>query len=91
MRGRYGVIKNKEKVWYDIPDNPVRLPECTCKVGLLPCRVHGWERPTHGVNCRKVEHDLNRSGYLHDPWDDRPYDVDGVTYCGRCHVAIGTW
>jgi hypothetical protein len=30
------------------------------------------------------------SGYLHDPEHMGPYDVDGVTYCGRCHVFIST-
>lgn len=44
----------------------------------------------HGVNCPKVKHLDQRSGYLHGPDDDRPYDVDGVIYCGRCHGWIGT-
>lgn len=33
--------------------------------------------------CEKVPH--SGTGYLHDEDDDRPYDVDGVKYCGRCH------
>lgn len=37
--------------------------------------------------CQKVIHD-GRQGYLHGPDDDSPYDVDGVRYCGRCHVAL---
>ena len=43
------------------------------------------ERPTvlHGKTCVKVDH--YSQGYLHDEDDDGPYDVDGVTYCGRCH------
>lgn len=41
----------------------------------------------HGVNCPKVEHD-RRGGYLHSDDDDRPYDVDGVSYCGRCHRVL---
>jgi len=40
----------------------------------------------HGVNCVKVIH--NSSGFLHGEDDDRPYDVDGVVYCGRCHEFI---
>lgn len=40
----------------------------------------------HGVNCQKVIH--SGSGYLHGSEDDTPYDVDGVSYCGRCHYAI---
>lgn len=40
----------------------------------------------HGVNCEKKPHD--GSGYLHAEDDDGPYDVDGCTYCGRCHSAI---
>ena len=43
--------------------------------------------PQHGVTCRKAEHDAE-GGYLHDAADDRPYDVDGVAYCGRCHEAL---
>lgn len=34
--------------------------------------------------CPKEEHVLV-GGYMHSPWDDEPYDVDGVLYCGRCH------
>lgn len=41
----------------------------------------------HGVNCKKVAHDF-RGGYLHDAYDDTPYNVDGISYCGRCHTAI---
>jgi hypothetical protein len=37
----------------------------------------------HGYNCVKVAH--TSTGYLHDELDDRPYDVDNVRYCGRCH------
>ncbi len=31
----------------------------------------------------KLQHQV-----LHDADDDSPYDVDGVIYCGRCHMAI---
>lgn len=37
----------------------------------------------HGVDCQKAPH--IGSGYLHAVADDRPYDVDGKVYCGRCH------
>ncbi len=37
----------------------------------------------HGVDCEKVRH--LGGGYLHAAYDDSPYDVDGVPYCGRCH------
>lgn len=37
-------------------------------------------------SCTKVEH--HGTGYLHAADDDRPYDVDGVKYCGRCHGFI---
>lgn len=40
----------------------------------------------HGINCEKRSH--FRDGYLHGADDDTPYDVDGVKYCGRCHVAL---
>lgn len=36
-----------------------------------------------GLKCPKVPH--TGTGYLHADDDDRPYDVDGVEYCGRCH------
>jgi len=39
----------------------------------------------HGRSCEKVVH-LGAGGYLHDASDDTPYDVDGVRYCGRCHM-----
>lgn len=35
------------------------------------------------LKCPKVQH--TGTGYLHADDDDRPYDVDGVEYCGRCH------
>lgn len=41
----------------------------------------------HGVNCEKVAH--AGTGYLHEADDDRPYDVDGLMYCGRCHTYLG--
>lgn len=47
---------------------------------LAPAKVK------HGKDCPKKEH--IREGYLHDADDDRPYDVDGVLYCGRCHYAM---
>jgi hypothetical protein len=40
----------------------------------------------HGFNCQKVIH--RESGYLHSSEDDSPYDVDGVAYCGRCHMVM---
>ncbi len=41
----------------------------------------------HGQNCPKATH-WNDDGYLHAETWDRPYDVDGVTYCGRCHAYM---
>ena len=40
----------------------------------------------HGVNCPKIIH--KSDGALHAADDDSPYDVDGVTYCGRCHFVL---
>lgn len=40
----------------------------------------------HGVDCQKVPH--IGTGHLHMANDDTPYDVDGVWYCGRCHVFL---
>jgi hypothetical protein len=37
--------------------------------------------------CHKVVHD-KATGFLHQPDDDGPYDVDGLMYCGRCHHAM---
>lgn len=42
---------------------------------------------THGVNCPKSKHGT-REGLLHGPDDDTPYDVDGLSYCGRCHACL---
>ena len=42
----------------------------------------------HGRDCPKTQH--LGEGYLHASDDDRPYDVDGVVYCGRCHGWMGT-
>lgn len=52
-----------------------------------PTAPPGAER-VHGRDCPKVQH--VGGGYLHDADDDRPYDVDGVTYCGRCHGWMET-
>lgn len=41
----------------------------------------------HGRDCPKAQH--VGEGYLHAADDDRPYDVDGVRYCGRCHYWLG--
>ncbi len=42
---------------------------------------------SHGTGrCEKKPH--GAGGYLHLPEYDGPYDVDGVTYCGRCHRFI---
>lgn len=44
----------------------------------------------HGVGfCEKAPHADSKTGYYHAEEDDRPYDVDGVLYCGRCHRWIG--
>lgn len=42
----------------------------------------------HGMNCAKAPHSDHPGGYLHSEDDDTPYDVDGISYCGRCHVAL---
>jgi hypothetical protein len=40
-----------------------------------------------GKECKKQEH--FGGGYLHEYDDDAPYDVDGLSYCGRCHSWLG--
>lgn len=50
-------------------------------------REHAEKLPvTHGVDCNKEPH--KGGGYLHSVAEDGPYDVDGVPYCGRCHLAL---
>lgn len=44
------------------------------------------ESVKHGVNCPKMPH--IGTGHLHGEYDDSPYSVDGIWYCGRCHRAI---
>lgn len=46
-----------------------------------------WPGVEHGKTCPKLIHG-STGGYLHGSNDDRPYTVDGVDYCGRCHVAL---
>jgi hypothetical protein len=41
----------------------------------------------HGVSCIKVSHE-GGEGFLHGDDDDRPYEIDGCSYCGRCHHAL---
>lgn len=36
--------------------------------------------------CGNQEQDTQNG--KHAPDDDTPYDVDGVSYCGRCHHAL---
>lgn len=42
----------------------------------------------HGIDCQKEPHG-SQGGYQHAKDDDTPYDIDGVTYCGRCHYWLG--
>ncbi len=42
----------------------------------------------HGRDCPKAPH--YGGGYLHAGDDDKPYDVDGIAYCGRCHCWLGS-
>jgi hypothetical protein len=52
----------------------------------VPEGGQSWSDQTK-ERCRKVPH--IGEGYLHTEDDDRPYDVDGVLYCGRCHGFYG--
>lgn len=47
------------------------------------CGEQAVRAPVVAEDCRKDPH--VGTGYLHDESDDRPFDVDGVEYCGRCH------
>lgn len=48
--------------------------------------------PKHGVDCPKKSHRTQGGtiiqGMLHSEHDDTPYNVDGCSYCGRCHTAL---
>ena len=60
-------------------------PASTCDAGpqqATPAAI------VHGVNCEKAKHDARRGGYLHNSDDDGPYNVDGLSYCGRCHRVL---
>ena len=46
--------------------------------------AHRTSYVIHGRTCEKVRH--LGAGYLHGAHDDASYDVDGVAYCGRCHM-----
>lgn len=86
----------------DPPEEPTHRSDCECDPccdanSLAEARRIGYTGPmikfskadifTHGRDCPKAEHD--GTGYLHDRHYDTPYDVDGVTYCGRCHGFMG--
>lgn len=49
-------------------------------------RTCGENTLIHGTNCPKVPH--VGTGHLHAEDDDKPFDVDGVLYCGRCHHCL---
>ena len=66
-------------------------------IGVLQERLQSLEalaehdaQPVPGesdhATCPVAPHTGN--GYLHAPEHMGPYDVDGVTYCGRCHAFI---
>lgn len=63
---------------------------CLCGAGVGTWHVSSVRRTIgqhfHGINCPKVIHEGD--GFLHSPDDDSPYSVDGVIYCGRCHMAL---
>lgn len=42
----------------------------------------------HGTTCRKVPH--TGTGHLHGKDYDGAFDIDGLSYCGRCHAWMGT-
>lgn len=40
----------------------------------------------HGFDCEKHSHETGH--HEHDENDDKPYNVDGCWYCGRCHHCL---
>jgi len=52
-------------------------------------REQAIKEVTHGINCKRAEHVKANGGYMHDEYDESPYIVDGLAYCGRCHHYIG--
>jgi len=41
----------------------------------------------HGVSCNKAHH-RGELEYNHGRDDNQPFEVAGVTYCGRCHAHL---
>lgn len=79
------------------PDGMTYFLTCECgtaeQVGKARGRCEGCGKEyhlkplvEHGRTCPKRGH--VGDGYLHSEHSDRPYDVDGVMYCGRCHEAL---
>jgi hypothetical protein len=71
----------------------VRVDELEERLGVLRAQKELSQTPTgtivHGVNCEKKPHTARGGqGYLHSVDDDGQYDVDGVLYCGRCHMWL---
>ncbi len=73
------IIAKDENSWNDLSDWP------SDQLTILP-RKEGKE-VSCGVNCHKVVH-LSESGFVHGKRDDKPYNIDGCWYCGRCHTSI---
>jgi hypothetical protein len=45
-------------------------------------------RLEHGKDCPKVPHSPEVP-YCHEVSWDGDYEIDGVSYCGRCHYWLG--
>ena len=95
MRTRLIRVSEEEALsitWYCLDGTEHhQLITCPPRATREAARQQIWDNPTnpkHGVDCPKRFHDPIRTGYLHGPDDDTPYDVDGVSYCGRCHRVL---
>ena len=75
----------------EIIHTPLRLlnMDTEAKAEFVPTQSLVTRKIYHGVKCPKVNH--TATGYLHAEDDDTPYKVDGVFYCGRCHMFLDLW
>lgn len=76
--------QHRQKAWRDwCAQWRLSLIERLSAALLVPAAPRSAQ---HGRDCPKVPH--VGGGYLHDADDDRPYEVDRVAYCGRCHCWL---
>ena len=83
LGGMGAAVAALARILHDVLDEPDAPGE---KEPQGPKAAKSSDPLYHGVTCEKRFHVGGE--YLHGSSDDTPYNVDGVTYCGRCHQAI---